>query len=244
MPSLLFQLTTIAADLMIFLFVGYYLIKIRSKEKNLEKKEGKIDTNYHQIVDNALAKERKILEDATNEADQIITGAQYIRLASKETVDQAMQKMVADIQKEAVNTSNSLLNISNTSKETVNQTMQKMVSDIQKEAVVTTRDFMNSYQTSLKQLASQSLKDFQNVVKGLEIDLQKQIKDFHETLLPNLEKELEDYKQARLKQTEQTITRIIQQVSQETLNKSISLNDHQNLLIESLEKAKKEGIFD
>ncbi|HSW87734.1 MAG TPA: hypothetical protein VLF89_02335 [Candidatus Saccharimonadales bacterium] len=210
MFTLPFEIITITADFFIFIFIGYYFFKFSKKEKAIEQKEGKIDTNYHQIVDDALSKERKIIDDATHEADQIIAGAHYLNQASKETVDQALQIMISDIQKEAADTS---------------------------------RNFMTNYQASLQQITVHSIAELQNVVKGLETDLQKQVKDFHETMLPKMEKELEEYKQVRLKQTDQTITNVIQKVSQEILNKSLSLDDHEHLLVESLEKAKKEGAF-
>jgi len=196
--------------LILLVFVGNYFSHLRSKERELEQKGDKIDNDYHHIVDEALAKERKILEDAAAEAEQILTGAK---------------------------------NISKTTKDDVNAALQTMVVDIQKEALATAQNFTSSYQLSLKQLATQSTADFQNIVKGLEEDLQKQIKDFHETLLPRLEKELEEYKQSRLAQTEKIITQIVQKASQEILNKSLSLEDHKTLVFESLEKAKKEGLF-
>jgi hypothetical protein len=59
-----------------------------------------------------------------------------------------------------------------------------------------------------------------------------------------MQKELDGYKQSRINQIEQMISRVIQEASQEILNKSISVDDHQKLLMESLEKAKKEGVFD
>lgn len=211
MPNLLFQFISITADLIIFVFIGFYLWKIRNEENDLEKKETKADASYHQIVDDALGKERKIMEDAVSEADQIIINAEYIKKSSKEIVDQALQQMVAHIQEESIETAGK---------------------------------FMNSYSESLKELANTSLVDFQNVARGLEGDLQKQIKEFRETLLPDLKKELDDYKQVRLKQSDEIINHVIQKAAQEIMNKSISLEDHQKILTDALERAKTEGVFD
>jgi len=211
MPNLLFQILTISADLVIFIFVGYYLLKIRTREKEIEKTRNKVDTDYHQVVDNALSRERKIIEDATVEADQIITGAKYISEESKSSVDKTMQGIIGDIQKETLDTS---------------------------------KTFMNNYQESLKKIAAGSVVNFQNITKGLEEDLQKQIDEYHKTMLPNMERQIEEYKKTRLQQTEQVIMQVVQKVSQEVFNKAISVEDHNTLLIDSLEKAKKEGIFD
>jgi F0F1-type ATP synthase membrane subunit b/b' len=211
LPALLFDVTSFMVNLVLVLFIVYYLVRLRAKEKTLEKKEEKIDTSYHQIVDDALSKERKILEDATTEASQIITNAQYVNTSSKQAVEHALSQLMHDVQNDAVAAS---------------------------------EEFKKSYSASLQQIAHASLSDFQQVTKTLQTDLEQQIKTFHDTLLPGLQKELEAYKQSRMKQAETTITRVVQEVSQEVLNKSISFEDHQKLLTDSLEKAKKEGIFD
>ncbi len=211
MNTLLFQVISAVANLEIFIFVGYYIFKLRKKEKDLERRETKIDTSFHQVVDDALSRERKILEDATQEADQIIEGAQYVNKNSTQEVDQALKKMMEDIKQETLTTS---------------------------------KTFAQSYHTSLQQISGQSIADFEKVSKEMQEDLKKQIKDFHETLLPKLEKDIEEYKSSRMKQADSTISQIIQKVSQTVFNKTISMDDHHKLIADSLEKAKKEGVFD
>jgi hypothetical protein len=210
LPTVLFQVTGFLLNLILVLFVMYYILVMRTKIKHLDEERTKTDTNYHQIVDNALTKERKILEDATSEAGHIIKDAQYVSTTGKQSVDQALQKMLVDVQGQTAHTSD---------------------------------DFKKTFENSLHEIANASLNDFQKISHGLQTDLEKQIKEFHETLLPRMEKELEGYKEVRIKQAEQTITKIVQQASQEILNKSISFEDHQKLMIDSLDKAKKEGMF-
>lgn len=211
MLVLLLEICTVIADVAIFSFVVYYFWKFRAKEKSLEQKEEKVDTDYHKVVDTALARERKILEDATHEADQILVEANY---ATEDS-----QKMVSDA-------------------------LQNMMKSIRDQAGSEAQDFMRNYQISLRQLSEKSLTDFTGVAANLKTDLQKQIKEFHDSLLPGLEKEIDAYKKARLEQTEAVIEGIVQRVAQEVLHKSISVSDHESLLIESLEKAKKQGIFE
>ena len=206
----LLDIATLSVNVIILVFIGFYFIQLRNKEKEWERKNAKADGEYHQIVDNALSKERKIIEDATAEANQIISGAQYI---------------------------------SQTSKEALNQALQKLVTDIHQGASTSAQEFLHNYQESLKQLSNQSLGDFKSVTKELETDMQNQIKSFRESLIPQMEKELAAYKENRMKEAEAAINRIIQRVSQEILHKSVSLEDHEKLILESLEKAKKEGIF-
>lgn len=206
-----YQAMSMTADLVLFLFVGAYMMKLYAREKEVEKKEKKIDSEYHQVVDDALSKERKILDDATSEANQIISETEFVSQASKDSIDAALDQMKKDIQNETA---------------TAAQT------------------FRASYQHELKKLTDQSLNDFQNISKEMQESLHKQVSEFHNTMLPALEKELEEYKQARIKQTETMIKGIILKVSQQVLNKTISVDDHQKLLVDSLEKAKREGMFD
>jgi len=211
LPDTFFQVMSITADLVLFLFVGHYMYRLYNKEKEIEKREKKIDTEYHQVVDDALTKERRILEDATNEAEQIIADTQFVSEGSKNEVDQALEDMKADIRKEVS---------------------------------AMAQSYRGKYQDSLVALTNESLQGFKAVSTELQESLQKQVAEFHKTMLPNLEKELDEYKQSRMKETDQTIRKIVQKVSQEFLNKSLSIDDHQKLLVDALEKAKREGFFE
>ncbi len=206
-----YQIMAITADLVLFLFVGYYLMRLYAREKEIEKKEKKTDTQYHQVVDDALSKERKILEDATTEANQIISETEFVSQSSKDSIDAALAQMRKSIQSETATTANG---------------------------------FKTSYQHELKKLTDQSLVDFQTISKEMQENLHKQSLQFQNDMLPALERELVAYKEARMKETEVLIKGVVQKVSQDVLNKSLSLEDHQKLLIDSLDKAKREGMFD
>jgi hypothetical protein len=211
LPIMLYNFLTLAGSLFTITFVVYYMARLHKKEKEFEERITKKDTEYHKIVDDALSKERKILTDATDEADKIITDTKYISSASKESLDNALKKLVTDIEKESDSSG---------------------------------KDIMNSYQSSLKEITSSSLQNFNKISKELEADLQKQIKEFNDAQLGSVKKELEAYKASQLKLTEEMVAKVVSQVSQDVLNKTISTDDHQKLVIESFEKAKKQGLFD
>jgi hypothetical protein len=211
LPMALFQILTIVADIIIFVLALYYFFRLREKEKLIEKERSQTDESYHHVVDDALVKERKIIEDAAYQASQIIAGTNYVTSSAKTTMDQAMKTMEGSLEQKADDASQA---------------------------------FSKSYSTSLQQVAVRSMSDFQTITHEMGIELQRQTKEFSNTLLPRLEQELEEYRKIRLQQADRTVTHIIQEVSQEILNKSISIEDHQRLLIDALEKAKKEGVFD
>jgi F0F1-type ATP synthase membrane subunit b/b' len=57
-----------------------------------------------------------------------------------------------------------------------------------------------------------------------------------------VEKELENYKRKKMEEIDHKIYQMVQEISKEVLGKAISLSDHEDLVLEALEKAK-EKIF-
>ena len=244
MPSLLFQVITIVFNLVIVVFVVFYILNLRNKEKDLTRRESKLDNDYRAVVGSGMEREKQILENAVNQssqimsiathqANQILAGTQYLSQTSKASLETALQRMVVDVQ-----------NASSNSKITLDQALQKIITDVHREAFDTGKDVSQSYQASLKQLTANSVAGFQNVTNELELELQKQIKDFRQSILTNMEKEVEEYKAAKVRRIDQASVVLVQRIAQEVLNKSLTITDHENLVLRSLEKAKKEGVFD
>lgn len=211
LPILIIQGFTVFANIVMLLFIWYYLWEQRAKEKQLEREINKYDSRYHHVVDDALAKERQIIQDASVEAGKIISNADFFKKASAD-------KMTG--------------------------VLHEMESDIEGQTLATTQVYSDSYHAAIQKLASASLSEFQNVTKQMTIDLQKQVKEYRETLLPRMDRDLEEYKKARMKDAEEAIAQLIKKASMEIFNKALPIEDHNNLIIESLEKAKKEGLFD
>ncbi len=57
------------------------------------------------------------------------------------------------------------------------------------------------------------------------------------------QKNIEDYKKEKLKEIDEKIYQIIGEVAKKTIGKAIDISDHEQLVMESLEKAKKEKIL-
>ena len=68
-------------------------------------------------------------------------------------------------------------------------------------------------------------------------------KTFINQKIAQTEKNIEDYKKEKLKEIDQKIYQIIEDVAKKTIGKAIDLSTHEELVIQSLEKAKKEKIL-
>ena len=123
-------------------------------------------------------------------------------------------------------------------------------------------DFLKSYQKELIDSKLNTIKIVSNISKDIESDTVSELKDFKEILkketyasqiiveqkieeeYTQTQKEIEDYKTERMKKVENQIYNIIQTVSILVLGKAISLADHESLVIDSLNKAKREKVFE
>jgi vacuolar-type H+-ATPase subunit H len=218
MPASFLQVITIAADLMIFVFVGFYLFILQRDKAKLEKqkqdlvaRQANIETEYKKTIENALLKEKKILEDAAQSAGAIIQNTQFVADSARQLIEKALQNMLSQVEKEAASASGQSSQV---------------------------------YKDYLSKLSQQSLDNFQNLTKKFEEEMQAQMQDYRQTLLAQMQKETEEYKGKKLKEADAKIELVIQKVAQSVLNKSLALDDHKTLIIESLEKSRKEGVFD
>ncbi len=218
MPELFLLFVIPTANLMMLLFLGFYLHQLKNEKKVLEdkarelaKKENEVNSDFHQSVDKSLSEERKIIDGATEQAKSILTDTKYVSDSSKKVIDEALAKMIGLVEQEVETSS---------------------------------KDMLDKHKNSLTEVSGKSLNNLQNITKQFETNLEMQMQDFQKSLLPNLQKELEEYKQQKFKEANDKVNKIIQQVSQKVLNKSLSADDHQNLIIESLEKFRKDGLFD
>lgn len=125
-----------------------------------------------------------------------------------------------------------------------------------------TSDFIKVYEAVLNELRLKNVEIFQNVSKNIEINTLEEIKKFknvieqetisseklvkkkidHEYSLAK--KDIDTYRQNQLNMMDDKIYEILENVSKLVLGKTINLSEHEMLIIDSLEKAKNEAIFD
>lgn len=183
------------------------------KERNITQKE-------------MLNKSDHILEEAREKAIKIVDSANLFEDSTKKIFDQELKRTTgAQI-----------------------KTLEKL-----------SYDFLNAFQKELIELKENNIKMMGNVSKDIENSVIAELKDYREILKKETydsqkivegkieeaykaaEKEIGDYKTAQQKIVEAQIYDIIQNVSKIVLGKTLSLQEHEQLVIDALENAKKEG---
>jgi len=122
-------------------------------------------------------------------------------------------------------------------------------------------DLLAFYKQELEDIKTSTIKIASNITKDIESNTISELKDFKEILqketyasqkiveekveeeYSEMKKELEAYRQERLKKIEDEIYNIIQDVSMLVLGRSLSVRDHEELILEALEKAKKKKVL-
>ncbi len=130
-----------------------------------------------------------------------------------------------------------------------------------KEFEKATSDFMKLYSQTLQDLKSNNMEVFQNVSKDIEVSTTNEIKNFKEsmeklTVLSQKEvkskidkdyaaaiKTIANYKNEELEKIDNGIYGLLEKISRLVLGKALNLSEHEDLILESLEKSKKEGVF-
>lgn len=221
-PVLFFILLTgtIALSIAIIILIASYATMLK-KHNLLLKEKANSTLQEHK-------KELEILEDARTKAAKILADAHFVDKTTKNEFQEQLKTV------------------------SLNE-----VKDFEKVAVV----LLEAYKKELEALKENTIKIASNITKDIETDTMQELKDFKEILTKETygsqkiveakieqeyaqtEKEIETYKAERIKKVEDEIYNIIQNVARIVLGKAISLQDHEQLVIDALNKAKEESVL-
>lgn len=181
-----------------------------------------------------------------------------------QVLDQARQKAIKMID-EANNKAMDIVNKANLSTDIAsanfNQELIRITSMQAKEFEKISSDFIKFYGQYLTDLKSKNMEVFQNISKNIERSTTEEIRNFKDSIekttvssqdmvkkkidaeYETIQTEINNYKDRELKRIEDEIFTLLEKISKLTLGKAINLSDHEDLILKSLEKAKKEGVF-
>ena len=116
---------------------------------------------------------------------------------------------------------------------------QNLITQIQEEDI-------NTLKTMTKDIESDVLadfKEFRDVLEKETINSEKVVKEKIDEEYLALEKDLNEYKQKKYQKIDDDIYKILYRVSEMVLNEGIAYDKHKELVMDALETAKKEQVF-
>ncbi|MEK7559500.1 MAG: hypothetical protein AAB521_04300 [Patescibacteria group bacterium] len=227
-PLFFFVIIASISVLSIALFalsISYYhvLKKMMLREQRYDELFKGMDEKAVDLLENARKKSADIIEEATQKAQQIITGGQSLNNNSRKMLDEALETLI-----------------------------KQQTSYFEKAS----QDFLQEYKKELNFLRENTVEIAKNASKAIEADTLKEVDDYEKVIqqetigsqkivekkieeeYAKTQKEVSAYKVEMLKKIDEEIYAILESVSKEAIGKSIPLAQHEQLIIDALEKAK------
>ncbi|MEK7573551.1 MAG: hypothetical protein AAB531_03950 [Patescibacteria group bacterium] len=206
--------------------ISYYhvLKKMMVREQRYDELFKGMDEKAVDLLENARKKSADIIEEATQKAQQIITQSQSLNNSSRKMLDEALETLIKQQTSHFEKASQDFL-----------QVYKKELNFLRENTVEIAK-------TTSKAIEADTLKevdDYEQILQKETIGSQKIVEEKIEEDYAKTQKEVSAYKVEMLKKIDEEIYAILESVSKEAIGKSIPLAQHEQLIIDALEKAKK-----
>lgn len=228
----LFVTSAVAA----ILFLGFILKIAFRKKPKAQIEEVKDDTQiinpqapeYKSIMHQAHKEAKNLLYDTTVAAGEILSGTRK----TNEHIEAQLDKVLQNIAAQDIHTLKETTKNFDTEYQ---ESLQRMQTEMQKTSGEMLEDIKKQYNEKLDSFLHELLKNgssTQSVVDSKTAEL-----------LSKAEAEIAEYKKNKLAGVDEEVGKLVQTVYSDVLRISIPDNVHQELIVKSLEEAKKDGMF-
>jgi len=186
-----------------------------------------------------LAKANEIVNQATAMADQIVANARTTSEKNLATTDTLLKQMQDQLNQGIGQTlAESKLNIQNVTRTNL-EIYEKQLLELNKELE------MHSLELK-KRLLEESTKRIDEIASSVPADLAEMRKEIDmklEEKLASVDHEIASYREQKMKAVETKIYQMLSEIAKKTLGRSIDTSSHEELVMQALQKAKKEGLL-
>lgn len=205
-----------------------FLYSIYKKQEAFEHKEEHLLTDYKVVMRHAHQKARHLLGKTAEQAETMLTQTHHIDQSVLEDLENTLAKVI-----------NQHIYTLDRHTDEAFGVYKKALADVKemylKELKESVEQFKAGSQTELADFKTMLTKE----TVASQAFIGKKITDEFETA----QKDIADYKAKQLEKIDKQIDTMVQQVSLAVLKQAISAKQHEELIDEALEQAKKEGLF-
>jgi F0F1-type ATP synthase membrane subunit b/b' len=185
-------------------------------------------TRYKKIINAARQHAKSLLFETTLEAGKILSETKKTNEHMEEDLNKVLHKIAAE----------DIHTLKSTTQE-FDHNYQQSLTNIQTQM----QNALNEMIENTRKSYDQKLDEFmQNIIKN-GLSSQSEVNKKTAELLIAAEAEIEEYKKTKFAQVDDQVNQLLQKVYRDVLRISMPENVHQDLIIKSLEQAKKEGMF-
>lgn len=217
----------LALILLLTYCVLYLLYRIQKQNKILNQPQENYGTSL-EIIENAQKQANSIVEKAVDSAKHILFETEYV----KQDMTREMQDSLNKVAEESVKL---VQGRSEESEKEFRTVVDEIKAEFAKQASLKL--------AAIQKVAEDETNDFREILRRETIDSQSYIGKKIGEDYSAVQDELNAYKAMKMAEIDKNINAIAQQVVEETLGASLSLPLHEDLVLKSLENAKKTGIF-
>lgn len=221
--TLIYILITQAA--LFFLLIGFYFVYVKEENK---KKNIVVSVEEEKILREAHEKAENIIEKAVEEAQKILINGQYLRedlqMEISASLNKALLKSLEEIGKAT---------------DIFRNDYDKLFSSFKVEYAAETKKIIGQ----LHEEAESEVADFGKIIKNETLEAQKFIGEKINAEFEKVRQEIEVYRKDQIDQVNKSIEKLTSRILEEVLGKIIPASDQEKLVVDALEKAKREGVF-
>lgn len=208
-----------------FVYSFFELRKLHKKIKHSKLTEEK---KWREIEMKAQKDYEEILETANRKAEEIIRNSTKISFDVSTSLKQAVGKALLDHKSALDTTSLTLTNKYAGELEEINKHNLELLTNVYKDIEIDAKSKFESYQ---------------KILQDQTFEAQKQAKARIEGEYAKLEKELAQVRELKITELDDKVDNLVKSISKDVVGKSLDSSTQTTLIIESLEKAKKEGVI-
>ncbi len=224
----LFQ-TFILVEAIVIILVGvFYTYYLHHKEKRIKEEMRDIDKKVTSVTEEAHFRAKMIIIHAVQKAQEVLSQTEYLK---NDLTHEARQK----VQDMAETYLQSFKSDAGEAGEAYKKTLHDIHTKFLEDEKMISQE--------MQQIQKQEIESFKNTLKGNAVTAGGYLQKKVDTEFEKAKGEIENYKQEKIRQINKSIDELAMKLAREVLGKSISLEDHQKLIVEALEKAKREGLF-
>lgn len=211
-------------SLSLFIFSFYKLRKSQKTYKNIKSKE---DERWLDLELKAQKDYQEIIETANEKAKSIILEANHVNKNSSNNIESSIEEMI--------NNQKKLLEESSLS---LSSKYQERVDKVNNQNI----ELLTNMYKGIEKHANESFEKYKEVIQQqtfeAETIAQTRIKDEYN----KLDREMQERKKEMIEKLNNDIFKILFNISKTVIGKSLDFTDHEELILNALDQAKKEGI--
>ncbi len=179
---------------------------------------------YKILVESIQVEHAKMLEEAREALKEV----EYVKENLQDEMKTQMKAVLEDAQKKLTEETT-----------TFEQEYKELLAQTKQEYMTKAEEVL----TVLGKIPETEMAEFQNILREQTVSAQKVLGDRIAELFAGAEKEVEQYRKQRLEEMKESFATITTRLLEDIVGKKLTKADHEQLVMQALEKAKAESVF-